>query len=202
MTTPPSDPYGTPPSGQGDDQPAQQPPPYSAPGQGPPAYPGQPYGGQPDTPVDRPEPPSSILAAVKLMYVGAGLSLLGILFTFTARGSIRDQLAEDNPGYTASELDTAVNVAVIGAVVIGGLSIALWLWMAYANKHGQGWARIVATVLGGLNIVFTLFSLTQSAGFGIILNFASIALAGAILFLLYRPDSSAYYNAVSNRPRY
>jgi hypothetical protein len=40
----------------------------------------------------RTTPATSLLAAVKLMYVGAGLSLLGMLFALATRGQLRDQL--------------------------------------------------------------------------------------------------------------
>lgn len=194
MTTPPSDPYGTPSSG-GDDRPPPQPPPYPGPAAG------QPPSWREDQPTVRPEPPSSILAAVRLMYVGAGLQLLVVIFGLLTRDEVREQLAEQQPELTESEIDTAATISLVFVVLIGLLAVAMWLWMAQANKRGYGWARIVATVLGGLNIAFTFFSLFQSAGVGLIVQLITIALAAAILFLLYRPDSTEYYNAVSRQPR-
>lgn len=85
--------------------------------------------------------------------------------------------------------------------MVGLLGAALWLWMAYANKAGKSWARVVATVLGGLNILFTLFSLSGGGGLNLIINVLTIALAAYILYLLYRPESSAYYAAVSGKRR-
>lgn len=208
-TPPPSDPYETPQPGQGDTAPetsqsGSTPPPYPGQGADPPSYPAPPpsYSGGGEPTATRPEPSSSILAAVRLMYVGAGLQALGIIFSLLTRGQLRDQFAEQQPELTQEELDTAVAVGVGGIVVIGLLAIAMWIWMAQANKRGLGWARIVATVLGGLNIAFTLFSLFQSTGVGFVVQLITIALAAAILFLLFRPDSGAYYNAVSNQPRY
>lgn len=151
---------------------------------------------------DRPgELPSSIVAAVKLMYVGAGLSALGIVFSLTTRDTIRDRIAEDDPGLAADELTGRATMATGQGVVIGLIAIGLWLWMARANQHGLDWARIVATVLGVLNVVFTLFNLSQTTGFGVVLNVVSIGLAGAILWLLYRSDSSSYYAARSSPAR-
>lgn len=215
MTTPPSDPYSTPPSGQGDDQQPQHtpppfpgttgsapgqpatPPPYQAPAEGAPGYPGGPYGQPPAAP----EPPKSILTAVKLMFVGAGLQALTILFGLLGAGQLRDQLAEQQPELTSDELDAAVAVGVGGVVIIGLMAVGLWIWMALANRRGRNWARIVATILGALNIAFTLFGLSQATGLGVIIQVITIALAAAIIFLLYRPESSAYYNAVSTQPR-
>ena len=146
-----------------------------------------------------PRPSSSILAAVKLMQVGAGLSLLGMLFGLTTRGPMRDQLIEDNPDMTTGELDRAVNVETGVGVVIGLIAVGLWLWMAQTNGRGLAWARIVATVLFGLNIVLTLYNVSQTTGFGVVINIVSIVLAGAILWLLYQKDASEYYSAVSAR---
>lgn len=146
-----------------------------------------------------PRPSSSILAAVKLMQVGAGISLLGLLFGLTTRDAMRDQLIEDNPDMTTGELDQAVNVATGVGVVIGLIAVGLWLWMAQTNRRGLAWARIVATVLFGLNIVLTLYNVSQTTGFGVVINIVSIVLAGAILWLLYQKDASEYYSAVSAR---
>jgi hypothetical protein len=161
------------------------------------------------TPVEPPasaEPPSgqratpatSLLAAVKLMYVGAGLSLLGMFFALATRGQLRDQLIEEDPDQTAAEVDRAVNMASGVSVVIGLISVGLWLWMARANGRGEAWARIVATVLFGLNIVLTAYNLAQTTGFGVVINITAIALSAAILWLLYRKDSTAYYASASS----
>src|ERR671919_489962 len=140
MTTPPSDPYETPgdndsaqPPRYGDapppyqgqpPYPGQTPPPY--PGQAPPGYPAEPYGqapgysqpyGQPPT---TPDPPSSILTAVKLMYAGAVLSLIWTLLVLPQRDVLRDAVDEQDLDMTASEMDSFVS-AVIGTLVVIGL---------------------------------------------------------------------------------
>ncbi|HEX2363301.1 MAG TPA: hypothetical protein VHI11_14630 [Jiangellaceae bacterium] len=140
-------------------------------------------------------PPTSLLAAVKLMYVGAGLSLLGMLFALATRSQLRDQMLEEDLEQTAAELDRAVNMASAVSVVIGLIAVGLWLWMAQANGRGEAWARIVATVLFGLNIVLTAYNFAQTTGFGVVINITSIVLSGAILWLLYRKDANAYYAA-------
>ena len=136
--------------------------------------------------------PASIRAAVILMYVGAALQLLILIFSWLTRDQIRDQLAGDQ----------SVSDATIGLlVVISVLAIAMWIWMALTNGRGLGWARIVATVLAGLNVAFTLFLLVQSVGLGVVMQLVAIGLAATIVFLLHRPDSSAYYTAMSEPPR-
>ncbi|HET6686517.1 MAG TPA: hypothetical protein VFH02_08350 [Jiangellaceae bacterium] len=199
---PATDPFAQPPAGQT----PQAPPPPGSPAGGPPAYPPMP----PPPPFQyeassaaaaQATPPSSLLTAVRLMYVGAALSAIFIIIELTQSDSLRDQIADNQPELSADELDAAVAVGTAVAVLVGLISVGLWIWMAVMNRKGRSWARVVATVLGGLNIVFTLISLTQSVGFGTIVNMVSIVLAAAILWLLYRPESSAYYAAMSGSPR-
>ena len=217
MTTPPSDPFGTPPGrsdepnhgSQAPDPAHGQPPAYGQPPAGqpydsqPPAYPSIPAPPPfPDgEPGPRIQPPSSILNAVRLMYVGAALSALGFIIVLLTQGSLRDDIADQNPDLDAGELDTVVTGFVVSLVIVGLLAVGLWIWMAETNRRGRKWARIVATVLGGLNIVITLYRLTQSTGLGTFLDIIVIALAATILWFLYRPESNQYYDAVAGTPR-
>jgi hypothetical protein len=199
---PASDPFAQPPA---DRQPPQAPAPGSTAGEQP-AYPPMPPPPpfQYETPgaaAAEATPPSSLLTAVRLMYVGAALSTIFLIVGLTQRGPLRDQIADDQPQLSADELDAAVAVGTAVAVIIGLISVGLWIWMAVMNRKGRSWARIVATVLGGLNIVFTLIGLTQNVGIDTIVNIVSIVLAAAILWLLYRPESSAYYAAMSGSRR-
>ena len=140
---PPSggEPYGT---GGGPGYPArgqQSYPPSWQPG-GPPPFPiggGQQYpaGSSPRpftwrSPIPS-EPPPSIQRAVVLMYVGAGLEVLGLIFNLITR-----------QGSTA---------AGIPGTLIG---IGLWIWMARANQAGKDWARITSTVFFGIDCLFLL----------------------------------------------
>lgn len=154
-------------------------------------------------PAAAPAPPPPLLTAVRLMYVGAALSATFLVLGLVLAGSLRDQIADEQPDLSATELDAAVAISTVFAVVIGLISVGLWIWMAVMNRRGRSWARVVATVLGGLNILFTLISIavTQNTGIGTIVNLISLVLAAAILWLLYRPESSAYYAAMSEPRR-
>ena len=159
-----------------------------------------PVGGQPVT------QPASIAMAVKLMYVGAGLSLLGLLSSLLMRGSIRDavQKASDNAAthLTSAQVDTAVAVAVGAAVVSGIIGIALWLWMAAANGKGRKWARVLATIFFALSVLGMLGSLAQHPPvLSLIISVISVILGAYIIYLLYRPESTQYY-AAQSAPRY
>jgi hypothetical protein len=141
------------------------------------------------------EQPASIRLAVRLMLVGAALSALGVLLTFTQTDAIREAVEDSDDSLTQSQIDTAVNVGIAAAVVSGLVGVGLWVWMAVANGQGKSWARVLATVFGGLNLIGALFSFVGagSTGLSVGLGLVSLVLAVVILVLLYRPDASRYY---------
>lgn len=179
------------------DQPPSGPPsaPPVAPPVGPPVAPPAYVGEQPAGPAV--ERPASLTRAVQLMYVGAALSLVGIVLAWATKDTIRDSIADSGTALSADALDTAVTVSLVFGTVVGLIGVGLWLWMAAANKAGRSWARVVATVFGGLNILFTLYGLTTGVTPGSIANLVSVVLAVVILVLLWRPASSEYYRARS-----
>ncbi|WP_129665378.1 hypothetical protein [Phytoactinopolyspora endophytica] len=142
--------------------------------------------------------PRPIVNAVRLMYVGAGLTVLSLLFALFSRDAIREAVIDNDDTLTESEIDAAVNLSYGVATIFPLIAIGLWLWMAWANRRGRSWARVVATILGGLNILFALMNITLG-GFGLntLLNLISPVLAGVILYMLYRPESGEYYRAMS-----
>jgi hypothetical protein len=157
--------------------------------------PQHPMAGYEPEPVERPRP---VALAVRLMLVGAVLSAIGALFTLTQIDEIRDTIEDDNPSFSASEVDTAVNVAVGSTVVVGLIAVGLWVWMAIKNGEGRSWARVVASVLGGLNIAFTLLGFAgETTALSVFFSLVSLVLAGVILYLLYRPESTRYYDFAS-----
>jgi FtsH-binding integral membrane protein len=156
------------------------------------------YRTPPDVPPD-PDPPPPLATAVKLMYVGAGLSALGVVTTLFQRDELREQIAENDSSLTEDEVDTAVNVGIAFSVVLGAVVIGLWIWMARSNERGQNWARTTATVLGALSIVSLLLNLAvgQSTALSTAFGVLGLVLAAVILYLLYRPESSEYYRVRS-----
>lgn len=183
------------------------PDPYSEPNYGtnPPAPDGQPnpYGQHPGygVPTGPVEQPSSIKTAVLLMRIGALLSLLSLLATLLfrddMRGTMEETMRQTDPNVSAATVDAAMVVALGLAVVFGLLGIGLWLWMASANGKGYSWARIVASVFFGIAVLFTLASLAQpQPGLQRIFSLVSLVLGAVIMFLLWKKESTAYYNSV------
>jgi hypothetical protein len=179
--------------------PEPPPPPGGASEAGVPAGPwASDYRTPPDVPPE-PDPPPSLATAVKLMYVGAALSAVGIVTSLLQRDELRDQIEKNDSSLTQDEIDTAVTFGLVTSIVIGLVVIGLWIWMARTNERGLTWARTTATVLGALSIVSLLASLAmgQSTTLGTALSVVSVLLAAVILYLLYRPDSNEYYRVRS-----
>lgn len=159
----------------------------------------------------RPYRPRSIQAAVVLMWLGAGLSGLGLVYGLLGShwsagyGAIR--LNSGAPGL----VDVASAVSSIGSFLGGVLQIALWLWLASATSAGKSGARTASTVffvLGTLGMAVFVAELRSywhlAAGQG---PLPAVVLAGAlsavvfwvlrlaIVVLLWRRESSAYFGA-------
>jgi hypothetical protein len=164
------------------------------------AYPTSP-GGQPPQRQAPPAQPSSIALAVKLMYAGAILSVLSLIYSFTTMGDFKDDLADqmrrDDPGVSQSTIDAAYSVGIAFAIIFGLLGALLWVWMAWKNGQGRGWARVVATVLAGLNLVGLLFTAaaSNSEPVTLISSVVSVLLAVVILVLLWKKESTEFYAA-------
>lgn len=157
----------------------------------------QPYPTSGPEPVPQRLPaPRPIQNAVKLMYVGAALSGLGLILSLVTLHSVRATIIKDFPNYTASQVHTAEVGFVVIAVIQGLLAIGLWVWMARANGKGKSWARIVSSVLFAIDTLSFFLGLAR-AHTTVSLLFAGIVWLvglGAIV-LLWQRDSSAYYQS-------
>jgi hypothetical protein len=142
--------------------------------------------------------------AVRLMRLGAILAVLGLFIPLLQIDEIRDQIEEDNPSFTSDEVDAAVTGGIVFVVVIQLAAAGLWLWMASANGQGKTWARTTATVLGGLNVLLIVIGLAagNSTALSIVVSLVTLALAVTILVLLYKPESSRFYDLRSGRVGY
>jgi hypothetical protein len=156
----------------------------------------QPYpsAGQMPEPV-RPGPPPSVVRAVQLMYAGAVVSAISLIVGLATVGSLRDSLHKSDPSLTTSQLHNLQTVVVVGSVVIGLISIGLWVWLALMSKAGKAWARIVATVLFGLDTIFLLLGVARAgAAAGTLVSILTWLIGlGAVIFL-WRKDASEYFS--------
>lgn len=154
----------------------------------------------------KPPRPSSVSTAVKLMYAGAVVTVLSVLLTLTLgredmRSSTEESLRNSGQSVTPEVVDSAVLVGVVFAIVFSLVVVAIWVLMAVFNGKGHNWARITATVLAGINVLFTLASLLGSSMMGgggstlsMIFSIISLVLAIVIVVLLWKRESSAFFS--------
>jgi hypothetical protein len=157
----------------------------------------QPYPSGDQTPPEpsRPTPPRPVRTAVMLMVAGAALSAVSLIVTILSRHTIENAILSRST-YTAQQAHQLVAAAIVEDVI----TLGLWLLMAWANRAGQKWARIAATVLFGLNTLVVLLNAARAA---VSLSLVFVILIwliglGAIV-LLWRKESSQFFAAGSAR---
>jgi hypothetical protein len=142
-------------------------------------------------------PPSSVAAAVGLMYAGAASAVLNAIVGSAAVYSVVHSKLEMQPNVNQNGVNAGTAFDVTLAICFGLAGTGLWLWMAYANGKGRSWARILSTVL------FALLTLDLPLSFSNVPVTASRAteviqwsLALAALVLLWVGPSNAYFAAM------
>lgn len=151
-------------------------------------------------------PPPSVHNAVRLMYAGAILSAVQFVLGFLTIGSLRSAIVQASKQahrhLTPSQIHAAEVFGVTFAVIIAILGVALWIWMARANAKGRAWARVVASVLFGLNTLSVLLAFARPhVGIGVALSGLIWLVGLGAIVLLWQRASTAYYQA-SSGPRY
>lgn len=177
-----------------------------------PAYQGYPGGWSGSTQPGPPTRPDTIARAVRVMYGAAALSVVGGVIG--ALVSINNDPStgpfSQSNDLSQSDRDLIHTAGVIGGVIGVLIVLGLWLWMAWANGQGKLWARTTATVFAVISAVFWLFSLlglvvldldtgsTARRAVSLGLSTVGQGLNAWIMYLLYRPESTAYYEAVTH----
>ena len=153
----------------------------------------------PDESLGAPAPvgpaPKSTALAVRLMYVQAALSVIGLVVTLVSQGSLRSSITARNTTLSSSDLDTAVTVALVLAVVVNLAFVVLYLLLSRQVAKGRNWARIVTVVLAAFSVLGGLSALAQSGvGLSRVLSvIGGIVGVALIVLLMFRPDSKAFF---------
>jgi hypothetical protein len=155
-------------------------------------------GGAPDDP----SLPVSIRKAVRFMLAGAAITAVFAVFEVIATLVDKNSIDINGKPPTSSQLATAIIFLIVSYAVY----IMLWILMARFNRAGQKWARIVATVLFAIS-TFQLYETISSLHGGqvitaadiiyLIITLASWAVGVGAIAMLWRPDSSVYFQTRS-----
>jgi len=187
-------------------------------------YPASGYGQPLAPPSERPRP---LVIAVWLMYVAAVVEIVYAVAEGHWLGSYMSSFFAAIEAADASGSGTQVpasdirDLVLVGSIIVGIIAALIWLWMAWKNRAGRNWARIVVTVLfalsctsvpefvtgGHLSTMPSTITSTDGATIAVPpLNFPAWLIAGgvvnwllglAIIILLWQGAASRYYQAVS-----
>jgi hypothetical protein len=157
-------------------------------------------GGAPDDP----SLPATMRKAVRFMLAGAAITLVLAVFEIIALLVSKNSIDINGKPPTSSQLLIGIIYLVIVYLVYG----ALWVLMARFNRAGMKWARIVASVLFAIS-TFRLYQTIDSLHGGqvitaadiiyIIITLALWAVGVGAIAMLWRSDSTAYYQAQTIR---
>lgn len=152
-------------------------------------------------PADREPRPPSLNTAFVLMLVGAGLEVVGLIVALATKSDVRQAFV--NNGYSGSRLDNAMAAYTAEAVVGEFVRCGLWIWMAFANRGGRSWARILSTVFFGLDTLGLLIDVGLHASTldVVVAVVGWVAVALPTVVLLWQRESTAYINR-RRTPRY
>jgi hypothetical protein len=171
-------------------------------------YPG---GGQPGP--RRSAAPAPVRNAVRLMYLGAAVSLSKVIADVATESTTRDAMLtalkagakKSGLTVTMSQLNSGITTTLVMAFVLGLIGAGLWILLARASSSGKDWARATGSVLFGLD---TLALLIGPPDVGIRGPEAAVAriFAGIIWLIgmaavvyLWQKDSSVFFK--TPRPR-
>jgi hypothetical protein len=141
-----------------------------------------------------PAPPPPVQMAIRLMWIGAALSAISAVIGAVTVSSLRHAILKVHPGYTAAQIQSAEHSQAFLFVFVGVVSVGLWLWMSRVTRSGKPWTRIVATVLFGVNTIYTALTLSSTAlGLVVVLLLWLTGLAATVL--LWRRPSSEFFRS-------
>jgi hypothetical protein len=140
--------------------------------------------------------PASVLNAVRIMYIGAAASILGIVIDILTVGATKRAIEKHSHHLTASQINSSQHVLVIAFIIGGLIGAALWFFLARSCLGGKNWARITGTVLFALATVDTLGGLSAPIAGAVKIWAILVWLVGltAVVFL-WRRSSTAFFKA-------
>jgi hypothetical protein len=133
--------------------------------------------------------PQPVLRAVRLMYTGAALSALTAVVIILTAPRVGVTPVIGSVPATVQSHTGQVETAASGRAV----DCAVWLWMAWKNKEGRGWARTLSTVLFGLCCLAMVLDLREGAIEVRALDVLIWLVALATTIQLWRPGTGPFY---------
>jgi hypothetical protein len=128
------------------------------------------------------------------MYAGAIVSAIIFVLDLLTVNVTRTALKKAYPNYTAHQISTLVTADLVVGVIVGLVSVGLWVFVARACLRGRNWARMTGTVLFGLDTLFILLSLTRfKGGLSVLIGLVVWLIGLGAVVMLWRKESSAFF---------
>jgi hypothetical protein len=112
----------------------------------------------------RPRAPRSVPTvfwAVRLMALGAVLELVALATVVASQGALGRAVARHFPKISVEHARSLAHQPVLAIAVGAPIAAVLWLFLAWANGRGRGWARPAFAVLVILTSVSLVSSISQ-----------------------------------------
>ena len=141
--------------------------------------------------------------ATTIMVIRAVIGLLGIVLVFAVKDDIRRAIQDNNHDLSASDVDTATNVALGVAIAFAVLVFLFYVWLAAKIRSGRNWARIVTIVIAALGVLAAIgTSVRPTANATRGGNLLTGALDLIVLIALATPSASAWCHQDRTVDRY
>jgi hypothetical protein len=134
--------------------------------------------------------PRTVVAAVRLMCVGAVVELAGLITIVATASSVRSDVLQRDPA-----AGHALLAHLIADEVAAPIAIGLWLWMAWANGQGRDSARLASAALFSLLTMSLLVAQAQGAA----VYAPADLIAGGVLWLVALAAVVLVFTRPSNR---
>ncbi len=140
--------------------------------------------------------PQSVRRAVGFMYAGAALEAVALIVAIVTASSLKTAILQAHPGDTPSLVHAAEIARTVPLAAGALIAVCLWLWMAWANRQGRPWARVVSAVFFGINTLDLLISFRLLRAAPDLVVGGVIWLAGlAAIVLIFSEDAAPFYDA-------
>jgi len=140
--------------------------------------------------------PLSVVAAVRLMCLGAVAQLCTLITTLVTAGSIHAAVVHQYPQY-ATQVNQLVSTDITIDTVLLPIMVVTWLWVAWGNGKGSQWARLAAIILATLYTLAIAVNLAQGVALlapaAMIASGVTWALGASAIVCILRKQSWPYY---------
>jgi hypothetical protein len=144
--------------------------------------------------VERPPVPSQVANAVKVMYLGAATSIIGIIIDILTVNATKSAIERRSRHLTTSQLNASQHTLIAGFIVGGLIAAAAWIIVARNCQGGKNWARITGSVFFAIATIDTIVGLTAPLAAAVKIWGVVVWLVGltAVVLLWQRPSTQFF----------